>query len=144
MMHNGLSNRKLFPSLHILDSCQTETRDEVEGLRTFNNFTNSSSVYIRLNKHRKKVFYCFNLLYDFNQTKPDTVLRLFDDLSRYWQRLHAEAVCSQLFGRREEKRGGIFSAHSAQADTWSAVSFTVWGQISLTEDLHFSKTVMVS
>ena len=45
-----------------LDSCLIETRDEVEG---FNIFTNSSGVYIRLNKHRKKFFYCSLLLNNF-------------------------------------------------------------------------------
>ena len=57
-----LSNRKRFPCLHSLiwtreglGEFETvmQTRDEVE------NSPNPSSVYIRLCKHQKKVFYCF-------------------------------------------------------------------------------------
>ena len=36
-----------------------QTRDEVEGLHNCQDSPNPSSVYIRLCKHRKKVFYCF-------------------------------------------------------------------------------------
>ena len=36
-----------------------QTRDEGEGCTTVENSSNPSSVYIRLCKHRKKVFYCF-------------------------------------------------------------------------------------
>ena len=57
-----LSNRKRFPCLHSLIKTREglgefetvmQTRDDVE------NSLKASSVYIRLSKHRKKVFYCF-------------------------------------------------------------------------------------
>ena len=47
-----LSNRKRFPCLHSL----IQTR---EGLGEFETVMQLSSVYIRLCKHRGKVFYCF-------------------------------------------------------------------------------------
>ena len=36
-----------------------QTRDEVEGLHNRREFSQPPSVYIRLCKHRNKVFYCF-------------------------------------------------------------------------------------
>ena len=36
-----------------------QTRDEVKGFHNCREFSQPSRVYIRLSKHRKKVFYCF-------------------------------------------------------------------------------------
>ena len=66
--NNYLSNRKCFSCLHSLykherswensrQLCKPETKSRV--CITVENSPNASSVYIRLCKHRKKVFYCF-------------------------------------------------------------------------------------
>ena len=40
-----------------------QARDDVEGCITVSNSPNPSSVYIRLGKHRKKVFDCLNIAF---------------------------------------------------------------------------------
>ena len=77
-----LSNRKRFPCLHSLIQTReglgefetvVQTRDEVEGLHCCRDFPNPSSVYIRICKHRKKVFYCFYKK-NFQEKKSKTLL----------------------------------------------------------------------
>ena len=77
-----LSNRKRFPFLHSLIQTReglgefetvVQTRDEVEGLHYCRDFPNPSSVYIRICKHRKKVFYCFHKI-TFPGKKSKTLL----------------------------------------------------------------------
>ena len=53
-------------------SCKPETKSRVNFYITVENFPNTSSVYIRLCKHRKKVFYCF-----YKKTFPRKSAKLF-------------------------------------------------------------------
>ena len=52
--------------------CKPETKSRVNFCITVENFPNTSSVYIRLCKHRKKVFYCF-----YKKTFPRKSAKLF-------------------------------------------------------------------
>lgn len=129
-----------------LESCLTETMPETKWrvCRTFNNFTNSSSVYIRLKKHRKKFFIAliyYMTLSKLNLTRYYGFLMTFPTIDRSFKQRPSFPIYLAC-GRKKEK---VYFPPTAHRPILEVRFLSQCGaKFSLAEDLHFSKTVMVS
>ena len=115
----------------------------MEGLRTFNNFTNSSSVYIRLNKQRKKFFIAliyYMTLIKLNLTRYYGFLMTFPTNDRGFKQRPSFASYLTC-GTKKEK---VYFPPTSPRQILEVRFLSQCGaKFFLTEDLHFSKTVMV-
>ena len=97
-----------------------QTLDVVSGLHNFKNSPNPSSVYIRLCKHRKKVFYCCYKI-TFPRKKKNSLFRLLikseilTSREVLYTRLNVRVISSCFAVKMLSKKGFFSLKMSAQA-----------------------------